>query len=122
VGVLALLAIAGIHLWDELPAGLASGPSAKVEWSVAVRTYPAFAVSQFDLPEKTETYQILRHPGGGRKDVLRWTALGEKPVAEVEIYRPGAELRRGSCAASATSAASGDWVSGAETPRLRGTI
>jgi hypothetical protein len=29
--------------------------------------YPAFAVSQLDLPEKTETYEILRHPEGGRK-------------------------------------------------------
>jgi hypothetical protein len=227
VGVLALLAIAGIHLWDELPAGLASEPSAKAGWSVAVRSYPAFAVSQFDLPEKTEAYQILRHPEGGRKDVFRWTAQGERPIAELEIYRPGgefsqsgaafteiatrmepaggreleaagvidtkfgtvtllrhpgdarsclgfikrldepnlqisgwscqggalparraaigcilnrlilltagnepklaelfarAELRRGSCAASATSAASADWVTGAEKPRLRGTI
>ena len=50
VGVLALLAIAGIHLRDELPAGLPSEPSAKVGWSVAVRSYPAFAVSQFDFP------------------------------------------------------------------------
>jgi hypothetical protein len=90
VGVLALLAIAGIHLWDELPAGLPSEPSAKVGWSVAVRSYPAFAVSQFDLPEKTEAYQILRHPEGGRKDVFRWTALGEKPVAELESIAPAA--------------------------------
>jgi hypothetical protein len=229
VGVLALLAIAGIQLWDELPAVLASEPSAKVGWSVAVRYYPAFAVSQFDLPEKTEAYQILRHPQGGRNDAFRWTAQGEKPVAELEIHRPGgefsrsgafaeiatpmepaggreleaagvidtkfgtvrllrhpgdaegarsclgfikrldepnlqisgwscqggtlpdrraaigcilnrlilltagnepklaelfarAELKRGSCAASVTSAASVDWVTGAENPRLRGTI
>ena len=40
VGILALLAIAGIPLWDELPAGLASEPSAKVGWSVVVRSYP----------------------------------------------------------------------------------
>ena len=90
VGVLALLAIASIHLRDELPAGLPSEPSAKVGWSVAVRSYPAFAVSQFDLPEKTEAYQILRHPEGGRKDVFRWTALGEKPVAELESIAPAA--------------------------------
>src|SRR5712664_2129867 len=76
VGVLALLAIAGIHLWNELLAGLASEPAAKAGWSVAARSYPAFAVSQFDLLEKTEAYEILRHPEGGRKDVFRWTALG----------------------------------------------
>ena len=55
--------------------------------------YPAFAVSQFDLPEKTETYEIFRHPEGGRKDVFRWSRRqGEKPVAELEIYRPGGEF------------------------------
>jgi len=66
VGALALLAIVGIHLWDELPVGGAVEPSTKAGWSVAMRSYPAFAVSQFDLPEKTEAYQILRHPEGGR--------------------------------------------------------
>jgi hypothetical protein len=35
VGVLALLAIAGVHLWDELSAGEASEPSAKAGWSAA---------------------------------------------------------------------------------------
>jgi hypothetical protein len=44
------------------------------------------------LPEKTETYDILRPPQGGRKDVLHWAAEGEKPVAELEIYRPGDEF------------------------------
>jgi hypothetical protein len=91
VGALALLAIVGLHLWDELPDGAGLEPAAKAGWSVASRSYPAFAVSQFDLPGKTETYEILRHPEGGRKDVFRWAALGEKPVAELEIYRPGGE-------------------------------
>jgi hypothetical protein len=71
VGALALLAIIGIQLWDELPPGAAVAPSAGAGWGVALRSLPAFAVSQFDLPEKTETYQILRHPEGGRKDILR---------------------------------------------------
>jgi hypothetical protein len=91
VGVLALLAIASIHFWDQLPAGEAAEPSASAGWSVATRSYPAFAVSQFDLSGKTETYEIFRHPGGGRKDVFRWSAQGEKPVAELEIYRTGGE-------------------------------
>jgi len=98
VGALALLAILGIHLWDQLPAVEAGEPLAQAGWSVASRSHPAFAVSQFDLPEKTETYQILRHPEGGRKDIFRWTARDarqdEKPVAELEIYRPGAESDR----------------------------
>lgn len=229
VGVLALLAILGIHLWDQLP-DVVAGEAAKSNWSVAARSHPAFAVSQFNFPGKTETYEILRHPEGGRKDVFRWSALGGKPVAELEIYRPGgesaqpgpaiaeiagrmdpegmralesagvieskfgpvtllrlagsadgpsaclgfvkrldepdlqisgwsclgdtlparraaigcvlsrltlltagnvpklaelfarAELKRGSCAASATSANSADWVTGAENPSLRGTL
>ena len=92
VGTLALLAIVGIHLWDQLPVAEVAEPAAMADWSVASRAYPAFAVSQFDLPEKTKTYEIFRHPEGGRKDVFRWTVQGEKPVAELEIYRPGAEL------------------------------
>jgi hypothetical protein len=94
VGTLALLAIVGLHLWDQLPGGLGLEPAAKAGWSAAGRSYPAFAVSQFDFPGKTETYEILRHPEGGRKDVFRWAALGEKPVAELEIYRPGGEFGR----------------------------
>jgi len=92
VGVLALLAIVGIHLWDQLPAVASFAPSARTDWAVATRSYPAFAVSQPDSSGKTESYEILRHPQGGRKDVFRWAAPGEKPVAELEIYRPGGEL------------------------------
>lgn len=32
----------------------------------------------------------MRHPEGGRKNILRWGA-GEQPVAELELYRPGTE-------------------------------
>jgi hypothetical protein len=92
VGALALLAIVGIHLWDQLPIGEAIEPSAKPGWSVASRSHPAFAISQFDLPEKTEAYTILRHPEGGRKDVIRWAGQDQKPVAELEIDRPGGEF------------------------------
>jgi hypothetical protein len=92
VGVLALLGILGIHLWDQLPFGETSDPAAKADWSMALRSHPAFAVSQFDLPVKTEAYEIFRHPEGGRKDVFRWAAQDEKPIAELEIYRAGGEF------------------------------
>jgi hypothetical protein len=92
VGALVLLAILGIHLWDQLPVVEAIEPTAKPGWSVASRSHPAFAVSQFNSPEKTETYEILRHPEGGRKDVIRWAGPDQKPVAELEIYRPGGEI------------------------------
>jgi hypothetical protein len=94
VGALALLAIVGVHLWDQLPDGAALEPAAKAGWSAASRAYPAFAVSQFDLPGKTETYEISGHSEGGRKDVFRWSAQAEKPVAELEIYHPGLEFDR----------------------------
>jgi len=98
VGALALLAIVGIHFWDELPPGGAAEPAAEAAWSVGTRSYPAFAVSQFDLAEKTESYEILRHPEGGRKDILRWAPRDGTPdgtpVAELEVYRPGGELGR----------------------------
>jgi hypothetical protein len=92
VGALALIAIIGVGLWGELPFRGIGDPAAKSTWSAAARSYPAFAVSQFDLSGKTETYEILRHPDGGRKDVFRWAAQGGKPIAELEIYRPGGEL------------------------------
>jgi len=142
VGVLALLAIVRIHLWDELSAGEASEPPAKAGWSGAERSYPAFAVSQFDLPEKTETYRIFRHPEAacgfpagrakathcrpgapGIGSILNRLILptaGNEPKL-VELFAR-AELKRGSHAASATSAASMDWVTSAENLGLRGTL
>jgi hypothetical protein len=67
VGALALLAIVGIHLWDELPASVALEPLAKADWSPAARSYPAFAVSRTDSVEKTESYEIFRHPEGAAR-------------------------------------------------------
>jgi hypothetical protein len=87
---LGLMAIGGIALWEQLPAVAAMEPASKA-WSQAGRTTPAFAVSQLIFPGKTETYEVLRHPEGGRKDVFRWSGIGGVPVAELEIYRPGEE-------------------------------
>ena len=92
VGALALLGIAGLHLWDGLPAVGPMERAGKPGWSTASRSRPAFAVSSLELPEKSETYDILRHPEGGRKDVFHWGPQDEKPVAELEIYRPGGEF------------------------------
>jgi hypothetical protein len=92
VGILALLGILGIHLWDQLALEEAHQPAARTGWSVASRFYPAFAVSQFDSPEKTEVYEVHRHPEGGRKDILRLLGPDDRPVAELEIYRPGGEF------------------------------
>jgi hypothetical protein len=94
MGTLALLGILAIHGWDQLQVMLADEPAPKPGWSTADRSYPAFAVNQQDSHEKSAAYTILRHPLGGRKDILRWSGAADKPGAELEIYRPGAEFDR----------------------------
>jgi hypothetical protein len=94
VGVLALFCILGLHAVDKLRTDMAAEPAPGAVWSVADRSYPAFALSPLgaaDKTDKSDTYVIFRHPGGGRKDVLRWTGPGDRPVAELEIYRPAGE-------------------------------
>lgn len=62
-------------------------------WTAAVRPQPAFAAPVADFSGQSESYEILRHPEGGRKDLLRWSAaLAEAPLSQIELYRPGAEL------------------------------
>jgi hypothetical protein len=94
IGGLSLIAIIVFYTanpFTDAAVSAAVEPAARPGWSPAARSYPAFAISQFDLPGKTEAYEILRHPEGGRKDILRWAAPGERPVAEIEIYRIGLE-------------------------------
>ena len=86
---LALFAIGGIALWEQLPDATAMDPSTKPAWTLADRSSRAFAVSPHD---KTETYEIFRHPQGGRRDIFHWSGADKKPVAELEIYRLGNEF------------------------------
>ncbi|MBB5052121.1 hypothetical protein HNQ36_002095 [Afipia massiliensis] len=93
---LAVLAVIAVDLVSAVPVaantGLPALPSAP-GWTPASRPHPAFAISKLDLSDRTNAYDILRHPEGGRKDILRWAATaGQAPNAEVEIYRPGGEL------------------------------
>ena len=92
---LALIAIGAIALWQQLPEATAMAPSARDGWAMASRSAPAFAVSQFIFQGKTEVYEISRHPEGGRKDVFHWSGPDSKPVAELELYRPGDEHQAG---------------------------
>ncbi len=101
VGVLALFGILAIHGWDQMRIDLAADALPPPHWSVADRSYAAFALSPPDASDKTDkpdTYVILRHPLGGRKDILRWSGSGDKPAAELEIYRPGSEIGPASAA------------------------
>jgi hypothetical protein len=87
---LALLGLIGLSLWDQLPRLDTSEP-AKADWMVASRSHPAYAVSRLDSDEKSEAYEIVRHPQGGRKDRFHWNSPGDRPAAELEIYRLGPE-------------------------------
>lgn len=87
---LALFGGLGVYLWRQLPDATAMEPAA-ASWGLAGRSAPAFAMGQGDLRDKPETYEILRHPEGGRKDIFRWTGTEPGATAELEIYRPGGE-------------------------------
>jgi hypothetical protein len=97
VSGLAVLAIIAADLFAAAPVALhAAAPGIAVAapgWTEASRPHPAFAVSKLDLADKTEAYSILRHPEGGRRDILTWSAAaGGAPLAGLEIYRPGGEI------------------------------
>lgn len=92
VGALALFAILALAALGQLPELRGDDPADKPGWSVADRSHPAFAVSRMDSSDKTTSYTILRHPEGGRRDVLRWIGEADKPMAELDIYREGGEF------------------------------
>lgn len=90
---LAVLAVILADLFSAAPAGTEVMRPSLRGWTPASRPHPAFAVSHLDLVKKTGSYDILRHPQGGRKDILRWSMSADgPPIAEIEIYRPGNEL------------------------------
>ncbi len=91
VGALALLGILALAALDQLPS-LRDDAPAKPGWSLATRSYPAFALSRQNSTDKPISYTIFRHPEGGRKDVLRWAGEADMSAAELEIYRPGGEF------------------------------
>ncbi|MGO3933331.1 hypothetical protein [Rhodopseudomonas pseudopalustris] len=96
VGALALIGLIVFYAANPLTDAAitaAAEPAARAGWSGAMRSHPAFAVSQIDLPGATASTEILRHPDGGRKDILRWALPGQPPVAEITLYRPGNEAR-----------------------------
>jgi hypothetical protein len=89
---LTLLSILGVYLWDQVRQDAAAEPASRTGWAAATRSTPAFVTSQLDLSFRTRTYQILRHPENGRKDVMRWEGETGETVAELEIFRPGSEF------------------------------
>ncbi|WBL79167.1 hypothetical protein I3J27_01710 [Bradyrhizobium xenonodulans] len=92
VGALALFAILALAALGQLPALPDDEVAARPGWSEASRSHPAFALGKPDSSDKTASYVILRHPEGGRRDVMRWSGEAAKPLAELEIYREGGEF------------------------------
>ena len=90
VMALALLGILGLSFWNQVP-GLEASEPAQAGWTVAGRSHPAYDVSRLDMDEKSVSYEIIRHPQGGRKDIFRWASQGDRSAVELEIYRLGAE-------------------------------
>lgn len=90
---LAVLAVLAVDLFAAAPVAANTGMPTFPGWVPASRPHPAFAISKLDLSDRTDAYEILRHPEGGRRDILRWAAsANEPPTAEIEIYRPGGEV------------------------------
>lgn len=93
VSGLAVLAVIVTDLISVPTVGAAVTQLAAPGWTHASRPHPAFAINKLDLTDRTDAYEIMRHPDGGRKDTLRWAATAtQSPTAEIEIYRPGSEL------------------------------
>ena len=91
IGALVLFGIVAIHFWNQLQLDIVAEPTERPGFALAQRSRPAFAVSSPGSQDKSETYEIFRHPEGGRKDIFHWGDPGETPVAELEIYRFGGE-------------------------------
>lgn len=96
LGGIAVLSIAAAHVFQSPPVMTAINPIHHSEWISIERPFPAFALSIPEAADVPASYAINRHAdGGGRKDIL---SLGEPdapaPYLQVEIYRPGQEIRR----------------------------
>lgn len=88
VGALALVAIASLQMFGGIIPG-PRPPAAAAEWSKATHSRPAFAIHETETGEKTVSYDVFRHPDGGRRDVILWTAAGQTPAGELELLRAG---------------------------------
>lgn len=94
LGGLAVLSMAAAQVFQS-PAIKIPVSVSRPAWAQIDRPFPAFALSIPEAADAPSTYAILRHiDGGGRKDIL---TLGEPdsaaPYLQVEIYRPGDEIR-----------------------------
>jgi hypothetical protein len=93
---LAVLSLFCARIFQPPKTVTATAPAHQSTWIDIARPFPAFALSIPEAANVPSRYAIRRHAeGGGRKDIL---SLGEpdsaSPYLQVEIYRPGSEIRR----------------------------
>jgi hypothetical protein len=96
IGGIAVLSMAAAQFFASAPVMTPIAPAHAPVWSEIERPFPAFTLSIPEAADTPSAYAIRRHnTGGGRKDVL---TLGDAdsaaPFLQVEIYRPGNEIRR----------------------------
>jgi len=96
LGAVALLSIGSAHVFQSPKVMRVITPVHLPDWVDVERPFRAFALSIPEAADVPSGYTIRRHTeGGGRKDIL---TLGEpdrvSPFLQVEIYRPGSEIRR----------------------------
>jgi hypothetical protein len=113
VGTLALLAIGGVHLWDQLPAAMENQPAVAASWAAASRAFPGFAADDQESIDKTSAYEVDRRPYGDRQDILAGAAAGAKPIAR---------RKRGTVPPGDTGAGTAGWLGQPENPGLRGGL
>ena len=79
VGTLALLAILGVHLWDQLPEFADAGPPARRPLERSRAHAAGIRRWSDDLSDKTVAYEIFRHPKAAARRVFRWTSKATGP-------------------------------------------
>lgn len=94
LGAAAVLSTAAARLLQSPKPMNDISPVHQSEWLEVDRPFPAFALTIPEAADVPANYAIFRHLSGGRKDVL---TLGETdspaPFLQVQIYRPGDEIR-----------------------------
>jgi hypothetical protein len=87
VSGVAILAIIATNLTREDSVQAAVEEVRPKEWVASSRPHPAFSLAMAEFSDKSASYEIYRHPNGGRKDVMGWDLAGQ-PFARITIHRP----------------------------------
>ena len=97
LGGIAVLSTAAGQIFQSAPVIIpATTNHQQPEWTEIERPFPAFALSIPEAADEPSSYVSRRNTqGGGRKDILTLGAADSAaPFLQVEIYRPGSEIRR----------------------------